>query len=146
MYASMPVYSLRYATLHLGRLYMITQTIVGRAPEAADDARMEDVLSGMKLLSTVSDPTPVPTPVPTPTPEPTPVPTPGVAEVLASEGTMEVSGVPAYTNDPVITVTGVTDPSAEVRVAVEACSVSESQCNAGRCTALRLLVGGEELL
>ena len=35
MYASMPVYSLRYATLHLGRLYMITQTIVGRAPEAA---------------------------------------------------------------------------------------------------------------
>ena len=34
----------------------------------------------------------------------------------------------------------------EVRVAVEACSVSESQCNAGRCTALRLLVGGEELL
>ena len=119
MYASMPVYSLRYATLHLGRLYMITQTIVGRAPEAADDARMEDVLSGMKLLSTVSDPTPVPTPVPTPTPEPTPVPTPGVAEVLASEGTMEVSGVPAYTNDPVITVTGVTVPSAEVRVAVD---------------------------
>lgn len=119
MYASMPVYSLRYATLHLGRLYMITQTIVGRAPEAADDAHMADVLSGMKLLSSVSDPTPAPTPVPTPTPEPTPVPTPGVAEVLAGEGTMEVSGVPAYTNAPVITVTGVTDPSAEVRVAVD---------------------------
>jgi len=119
MYASMPVYSLRYATLHLGRLYMITQTIVGRAPEAADDARMTDVLSGMKLLATASDPTPVPTPVPTPTPEPTPVPTPGVAEVIASEGTMEISGVPSYTNDPVITVSGVTDPSAEVRVAVD---------------------------
>ncbi|MGN0777020.1 MAG: Ig-like domain-containing protein [Candidatus Ventricola sp.] len=119
MYASMPVYSLRYATLHLGRLYMIAQTIVGRAPEAADDVRMAEVLSGMKLLSTVSDPTPVPTPVPTPTPEPTPVPTPGVAEVLASEGVMEVSGVPAYTNDPVITLSGVTDPSAEVRVAVD---------------------------
>lgn len=119
MYASMPVYSLRYATLHLGRLYVIAQTIVGRAPDAADDARMADVLSGMKLLSTASDPTPVPTPVPTPTPEPTPVPTPGVAEVLASEGTMEVSGVPAFTNDPAITITGVTDPSAEVRVAVD---------------------------
>lgn len=34
----------------------------------------------------------------------------------------------------------------EVRVAVAACSVSESQCNAGRCTALRLLVGGGELI
>ncbi len=119
MYASMPVYSLRYAMLHLGRLYMITQTIVGRAPEAADDARMEDVLSGMKLLSTVSDPTPVPTPVPTPTPEPTPVPTPGVAEVIASEGLMEISGVPSYTNDPVISISGLTDSSAAVRVTVD---------------------------
>lgn len=34
----------------------------------------------------------------------------------------------------------------DVRVAVAACSVSESQCNAGRCTALRLLVGGKELV
>ncbi|MGN0772357.1 MAG: Ig-like domain-containing protein [Candidatus Ventricola sp.] len=119
MYASMPVYSLRYATLHLGRLYVIAQTIVGRAPEEADDARMADVLAGIKLLSAASDPTPAPTPVPTPTPEPTPVPSPGVAEVLASEGAMEVSGVPAYTNDPAITVSGVTDPSAEVRVALE---------------------------
>ena len=119
MYASMPVYSLRYAMLHLGRLYMITQTIVGRAPETEDDARMAEVFSGMKLLSSVSDPTPAPTPVPTPTPEPTPVPTPGVAEVLASEGVMEVGGVPAYTNDPAITITGTTDPSAEVRVTVD---------------------------
>ena len=119
MYASMPVYSLRYAMLHLGRLYMITQTIVGRAPENADDARMADVLSGMKLLSAASEPTPAPTPVPTPTPAPTPAPTAGVAEVLASEGRMEISGVPAYTNDPVITVSGVTDSNAEVRVTVE---------------------------
>ena len=130
MYASMPVYSLRYATLHLGRLYMITQTIVGRVPDGTDDARMADVLSGMKLLSTASDPTPVPTPVPTPTPEPTPVPTPGVAEVLAGEGNMQVSGVPAYTNDPVITVSGVTDPSAEVSVTVD-------ERTLGRATAKR---------
>ena len=130
MYASMPVYSLRYATLHLGRLYMITQTIVGRVPEDADDARMADVLSGMKLLSTASDPTPVPTPAPTATPEPTPVPTPGVAEVLAGEGNMQVSGVPSYTNDPVITISGVTDPSAEVRVTVD-------ERTLGRATAKR---------
>lgn len=119
MYASMPVYSLRYAMLHLGRLYMITQTIVGRAPESADDARMADVLSGMKLLATVSDPTPAPTAVPTPTPEPTPQPTPGVAEVAASEGLMEVSGVPAFTMEKKITVSGRTNPMEEVRVAVD---------------------------
>jgi len=128
MYASMPVYSLRYAMLHLGRMYMITQTIVGRAPEAEDDARMAEVLSGMKLLSTVSDPTPVPTPVPTPTPEPTPVPTPGVAELIAGEGLMEISGVPAYTNDAAITINGKTDPGAEVRAAV-------GEKNLGKATA-----------
>jgi len=119
MYASMPVYSLRYATLHLGRLYMITQTIVGRAPAQEDDDRMLDVLSGMKLLSTISEPTPEPTPVPTPTPEPTPVPTPGVAEVLASDGVMTVEGVPAFTNDPKITLTGKTDPQKKVTISVE---------------------------
>ena len=119
MYASMPVYSLRYATLHLGRLYMITQTIVGRAPEAADDARMADVLSGMKMLATVSAPTPAPTAVPTPTPQPTAAPTPGVAEVIAQEGVMEVSGVPSYTTEKKITVTGRTNPQEEVRVVVD---------------------------
>ena len=118
MYASMPVYTLRYAMLHLGRLYMITQTIVGRAPEAGDDTRMADVLSGMKLLSTVSEPTPAPTPVPTPTPEPTPAPTPGVAEIISSTGAITVEGVPAYTNDPQLTLTGVTDPSVQVSVSV----------------------------
>ena len=119
MYASMPVYSLRYATLHLGRLYMITQTIVGRTPDAADDARMADVLSGMKMLSTVSAPTPAPTAAPTPTPQPTAVPTPGIAEVIAQEGVMEVSGVPAYTTEKKITVTGRTNPQEEVRVVVD---------------------------
>lgn len=118
MYASMPVYTLRYATLHLGRLYMITQTIVGRVPDETDDARMAEVLSGMKLLSTVSDPTPAPTPVPTPTPEPTPEPTPGVAEVIASEGVMEVEGVPAFTTEASLLVSGKTDPNVEVTVAV----------------------------
>lgn len=119
MYASTPVYTLRYATLHLGRLYMIAQTVVGRSPEAADDARMEQVLSGMKLLSTASEPTPSMTPAPTPTPVPTPAPTPGVAEVLASEGNMQVSGVPAFTSEESLTVRGQTDPSVEVRVAVD---------------------------
>ncbi|MBP3655810.1 MAG: hypothetical protein J6K32_03855 [Clostridia bacterium] len=118
MYASMPVYTLRYATLHLGKLYMISQTIVGRAPEAADDERMEEVLSGIKLLSTLSAPTPEPTPAPTATPVPTPEPTPGVAPVIASMGEMTVEGVPAYTNDPQISITGRTEASASVRAVV----------------------------
>ena len=118
MYGSMPVYSLRYATLHLGRMYLFTQTIVGRTPESADDALIERVLSGMKFLTDIPDPTPVPTAVPTPTPVPTPQPTPGIAQVLASEGNMTVEGVPAFTSEGEIAITGTTDASAEVRVAV----------------------------
>ncbi len=116
MYGSMPVYSLRYATLHLGRMYLFTQTIVGRAPEAADDALIERVLSGVKLLSDIPDPTPVPTAVPTPTPVPTPEPTPGVAGVVASEGNMNVEGVPAFTTEGSIAISGTTDASAQVSV------------------------------
>ncbi|MDO5300407.1 MAG: hypothetical protein Q4F18_13335 [Clostridia bacterium] len=118
MYASMPVYTLRYVTLHLGRLYMFTQTIVGREPGQEDDARIEQVLSGVKLLSSVSEATPVPTIAPTATPSPTPSPTPGVAEVVASEGVMIIEGVPAYTAEAELTIAGTTDPSAAVRVVV----------------------------
>lgn len=118
MYGSMPVYSLRYATLHLGRMVMLTQTIVGRAPEATDDARMESVLGGVKLLSEIPDPTPTPTAVPTPTPVPTPKPTPGIAAVIATEGNMTVEGVPAFTDQAQIQISGKTDASAQVRVVV----------------------------
>ena len=129
MYASMPVYTLRYATLHLGQLYMITQTIVGRAPEAADDARMTEVLSGMKLLQRLSEPTPEPTPAPTATPAPTPVPTPGVAQVIASEGEITVEGVPAYTTDSKLTITGKAKPYAYVRVAVGEKTLGTAEAN-----------------
>lgn len=118
MYGSMTVYSLRYATLHLGRMVVLTQTIVGRAPESADDARMERVLGGVKLLSEILEPTPAPTAEPTPTPEPTPKPTPGVAQVIATEGNMTVEGVPAFTDQAQLEISGTTDASAQVRVVV----------------------------
>ena len=118
MYGSMPVYTVRYATLYLGRLCVLTQTVVGRAPEAADDAQLERVLDGIRFLSAVSEPTPSPTPAPTATPEPTPVPTPGVAEVIASEGEMTVEGVPSFTQDADITITGTAAASQEVTVRV----------------------------
>lgn len=118
MYASMPVYTLRYATLHLGRMYMLTQTLVGRAPEQEDDARMERLLSGMKLLSSISEPSPTPTATPEPTPSPTPAPTPGVAEIVSSQGGLTVEGVPAFTSSAKISVSGKAEASAEVAVRV----------------------------
>lgn len=119
MVASMPVYTLRYATLHLGQMLMLTQTVVGRECDETDDARMEQVLGGVKLLQSRTEPTPTPTPVPTPTPEPTPVPTPGVAVEETVKGEMTVEGVPAYTNSRVLTLSGTAQPSRELRVTVD---------------------------
>lgn len=119
MVASMPVYTLRYATLHLGQMLMLTQTVVGRECDETDDARMVQVLGGVKLLQSRTEPTPTPTPVPTPTHEPTPVPTPGVAEEEAVKGEMTVEGVPAYTNSRVLTLSGTAQPSRELRVTVD---------------------------
>ena len=119
MVASMPVYTLRYATLHLGQMLMLTQTVVGRECDETDDARMVQVLGGVKLLQSRTEPTPTPTPVPTPTPEPTPVPTPGVAEEETVKGEMTVEGVPAYTNSRVLTLSGTAQPSRELRVTVD---------------------------
>lgn len=126
MVASMPVYTLRYATLHLGQMLMLTQTVVGRECDETDDARMEQVLGGVKLLQSRTEPTPTPTPVPTPTPEPTPVPTPGVAEEEAVKGEMTVEGVPAYTNSRVLTLSGTAQPSRELRVTVDGESVART--------------------
>ena len=118
MYGSMPVYTVRYATLYLGRLCVLTQTVVGRAPDETDDAQLEGVLAGIRFLSAVSEPTPSPTPAPTATPEPTPMPTPGEAEVIAEEGDITVEGVPAFTQSADITITGRTAASEEVTVRV----------------------------
>ena len=118
MYGSMPVYTLRYATLHLGRVCLLTQTVVGRVPSREDDEKMEGVLTGIRFLSNVTEPTPTPTPAPTPTPEPTAVPTPGVAEVIKAEGEMTVEGVPAYTGEAALEITGTVGASEEVTVRV----------------------------
>lgn len=143
MYGSMPVYSLRYATLHMGRMYLFTQTIVGRAPEAADDALIERVLSGVKLLTDIPDPTPAPTAVPTPTPVPTPKPTPGVAEVIAAEGNMTVEGVPAFTTEGELSISGTTDASAEVRVVVGETTLGKTTAKKDGSFALRVALREE---
>lgn len=119
MYGSMPVYSLKYATLNLGRLYMFTQTIVGREPDETDDARMEAVIARVQMLSSIPQTTPEPAATPAPTPTGSPVPTPGVAEVISRTGNMEIYGMPAFTTQADITVMGKTDASAKVSVAVD---------------------------
>lgn len=116
MYGSMPVYSLRYVTLHLGRLYMLTQTIVDRELSEADDARMENVLSGIRLLSNAAEATPEPTPTPTPAPTATPVPTPGVAALVSGVGDIVVNEFPAYVTRAEFTVTGSVEAGATVNV------------------------------
>ncbi len=118
MYASMPVYTLRYATLHMGRMYVISQTIVGRAPEEADDERMEKLLGGMKLLNSVTEATPAPTTTPAPTPVPTPEPTIGTAEVLETVGGLVLDDVPGFVNDAEITLKGKAEASAVVEAYV----------------------------
>ena len=125
MYASMPVYSLRYATLHLGRLYMIEQTIVGRGPTEEDDARMERLLENVKLLSSVSTVTPTPTVMPTATPVPSPEPENNVAEVELIGG-MTLDEVPAYVTAAQFTLSGTTEASAEVTVSADGSQVAKT--------------------
>lgn len=128
MVASMPVYTLRYATLHLGRLYLLTETIVGRTPDEEDDALIAHVLSGMELLSSAAEPSPSPTAPPAPTPTPSPAPTPGIAETLSATGDLTVEGIPAFTNSAKLSLSGQAEPSATVNVTVE-------DRNIGRTTA-----------
>ncbi len=116
--ASTPVYTLRYATLHLGKLYLLSETLVGRAPGEEDDALIERVLSGMQLLRNAAEPTPSPTATPAPTPTPSPEPTPGIAQTLSAEGDLTVEGVPAYTNSAALTLSGKAEPSQQVSARV----------------------------
>lgn len=118
MYASMPVYSLKYATLHLGRLYVMEQTVVGREPNDEDDARMERLLENIRLLSSASTATPKPTLTPTATPEPTPEVENHTADV-AITGDMTLDEVPAYVSEEQITLSGTTASSAEVTVTAD---------------------------
>lgn len=130
MYGSMPVYTLRYATLHLGRLYMLSQSVVGREPQPVDDERMTRVLSRMELLSALAEPTAMPVPTPTAAPTPTPQPTPGTAQTVSQTGELTVEGVPAYTNEAALTVSGKAAPNAAVRVRVGERTLGQTKSDA----------------
>lgn len=142
MYASMPVYSLRYATLHLGKLYMIEQTIVGREPDEADDARMEQLLAGMKLLSSLSQATPTPKITATPQPTATPEPIVGYAEVETS-GELTLDEVPAYTTSAQLTLSGHAAVSVEVKVEVSGKQLAKTSAKKDGSFSVKVKLPGE---
>ena len=73
MYGSMPVWQLRYVTLHSGGYLILNSTIIGREPAGADDDAIEGMISRIKLLTPITQAqnsaSPVPTAEPTPEPE-----------------------------------------------------------------------------
>lgn len=114
MYGSMPVWQLRYTTLHLSRFYTLTSTIVGREPEEADENRLLRMIRSITFLSQTSLPTPSPSPAPTQTPSAAVVEAPKVAEVrMISEG-LELDEAPGTVTQQDVTLTGRTEPSQKV--------------------------------
>lgn len=106
MYDALPVWQLRYVTLHLGRFYTVCETVIGRELTDEDDEQVEKVIQGMKLLSIVVQPTATPTPMASMTPavQPTATPEPIKAQIISGElGIDEINGV---TNDPEVILTG----------------------------------------
>ncbi len=119
-HADQAVFTLRYVTLAHGQQYMVSSVLIGRAPEAEDDALVLDFIRRLEFLAARTTPEPTATPEPTPAPSPTPKPTPGVAEEaerLEGEGVqLTVNAPPAWTDQSALNITGTADPDATVRL------------------------------
>ena len=115
MYGSMPVWQERYVTLHLGQLYTVTATVVGREPEEADAQGIRALIGGMRLLGTLSSPRPTPAPMQSasPQPEASATPAPASVEIL---GELTLEPIPSQTSEMSLVLKGKTE--AEVRVSL----------------------------
>ena len=113
MYASMPVYSLRYVTLAHDRFYTLSRTIVGREISGEDERALEGVLAGIQMFEPRIKATPEPTPEPTPAPTAEPENHPAEAEKV--KGNMALDPVDSIIYEDTLTVTGKTDAGADVR-------------------------------
>lgn len=120
MYGDVPVYFLSYVTLRHGQLYTYTATVAAREITAEDDAAVLSVIDRIEYLGQLATPAPTPTPTPAPTPTPTPRPTAGVAPLTdETQGlTLLVDPVPAWVDEPEMTLTGTTVSGARVTVTV----------------------------
>ncbi len=85
MYGTMPIWQLRYVTLHLGSFLTISKTIVGREPEAEDDAEIVKMIGRIKLLSVRAHSTPTPAPAETVDSTPEPVRSENAAKLTITE-------------------------------------------------------------
>ena len=112
MFASMPVYSVRYVTFSHDRIYTLNRTVVGRQVNEEDDQALRTVLAGMQMFAPRTKATPEPTPEPTPAP--TPEPENRLAEAEKVKGNMVLDPVSAVTFEETLTVTGKTDAGADV--------------------------------
>ncbi len=112
MYASMPVYSLRYVTLRNDRLYTLHMSIVGHEPAEEDDGRMQTILSGIHFFDVVPEPTATPTPAVRVTETAVPEATPQAVQAAVISGNITLMQTPTYTNDRNVLISGTTDPNA----------------------------------
>lgn len=128
MYGDVPVYFLSYVTLRHGQLYTYTATVAAREITDADDAAVLSVVNRIEYLGQLATPAPTATPTPVPTPSPTPRPTAGIAALTGeTQGlTLLVDNVPAWIDEPEITVTGTTVKDARVTVTVNGVDAARS--------------------
>lgn len=117
MYGSMPVWQLRYTTLHLGRFLTVNSTAVGREPTAEDDELLVDLISRMKLLAPLPQQD-SPSPEVTATPSPQPVQNENAAKLIITEPEDMT-----FTGSRVL-VRGLTEPNATVFAASDSMHTS----------------------
>ena len=110
MYGSMPVWQLRYTTLHLGSFLTLNSTIVGREPTAEDDRLLVEMVLKIKLLSPLPQTEASPTPEVTVTPSPQPVQSENAAKLTITEPEEKT-----FTGSRIM-VRGITEPNATVFV------------------------------
>ena len=117
MFASMPVYSIRYVTLSGDKMYTLNLTVIGRSVEEADEAAMLSLLSGMKMFAARTRATTEPTITPVTTPEPEEKTS--LAKAENTSGNLSVDAVPAVNYEGQLVLTGSTEPETGITVKVD---------------------------
>lgn len=128
MFASMPVYSIRYVTLSGDKMYTLNLTVIGRSVEEADEAAMLSLLSGMKMFAARTRATTEPTITPVTTPEPEEKTS--LAKAENTSGNLSVDAVPAVNYEGQLVLTGSTEPETGITVKVDGNVVGEATATA----------------
>ncbi|MBQ8094998.1 MAG: hypothetical protein IJ242_15710 [Clostridia bacterium] len=127
MYASMPVYSIRYLTMANEKLYTLTMTVIGRQIEAADDEAVLTVLDGMQLFEARKQAEAVATSAPAVTPKPKPEQKYATLNIV--EGSMSIDPVSETIYEETAILNGLTDAGATVTVLCDGQKVGQATAN-----------------